>query len=100
MPEENNSRPASLYVRPPSAVQEWWDESAIALWVCENVYRVMQERTEVRIERRNTEQSSCRVTIKGIPDDKRNRIRDVLKFTGMKQLSDPNGDTAELFDTP
>lgn len=98
MPE--HSRPASLYVKLPHSVQEWWDDSAIALWVYENVYRVMQERTNIQIERRDKESHSFRLTIQGIPDEKRARIRDVLKLTGMKQLNDPNQDTAELFDTP
>jgi hypothetical protein len=91
MPE--NPKPAEFYARLPSTIPE----CAIALWVYENVYRVMQERADVRIGGRNAKEHACRVTIRGIPTEKRSRIRDVLKFTGMKQLSDPNGDTGEMF---
>ena len=92
-----NTEPASFYAKLPSTTPEWWDESTIALWVYENVYRVMQERTEVRITARDKNAHTCKVIIQGIPNEKRRRIRDVLTFTGMEQLNDPNGDTGEMF---
>ena len=94
MPE--NTRPASFYAKLPESVPEWWRENDIALWIRGNVFRVMQEYTIVRVSGINGDKE-CHVTIEGIPDQKRHRIKDLLQFTEIHQKNSPDQKTDEFF---